>query len=86
MGNYTIFSDVRKSYEWQTGKKFYNKSSENSRSQIVFRTDIFWKLSLGAPDKIGYALRKSLKWLKYMKQKKQSIECAAKLKRESEGT
>ena len=49
MGSYTIFLDVRKSYEWQTGKKFYNKSSENSRSQIVFRTDIFRKLTLGAP-------------------------------------
>ena len=30
-------------------KKFYDKCSENSRSQIVFRTDIFQKLSLGAP-------------------------------------
>ena len=30
-------------------KKFYNKCSENSRSQIVFRTDIFRKLSLSAP-------------------------------------
>ena len=26
------------------------KCSENSRSQIVFRTDIFRKLTLGAPD------------------------------------
>ena len=34
MGNFTIF---------------YNKRSENSRSQIVFRTDIFRKLTLGAP-------------------------------------
>ena len=34
----------------QATKKFYNKCSENSRSQIVFRTDIFQKLSLGAPD------------------------------------
>ena len=34
----------------QAGKKFYDKCSENSRSQIVFRTDIFQKLSLGAPD------------------------------------
>ena len=33
----------------QASKKFYNKCSENSRSQIVFRTDIFRKLSLGAP-------------------------------------
>ena len=31
--------------------KFYNKCSENSRSQIVFRTDIFQKLTLGAHDK-----------------------------------
>ena len=28
----------------------YNKCSENSRAQIVFRTDIFQKLTLGAPD------------------------------------
>ena len=35
---------------WQASKKFYNKCSENSRSQIVFRTNIFRKLSLGAPD------------------------------------
>ena len=32
----------------QASKKFYNKCSENSRSQIVFRRDIFRKLSLGA--------------------------------------
>ena len=31
-------------------KKFYNKFSENSRSQIAFRTDGFQKLTLGAPD------------------------------------
>ena len=33
----------------QASKKFYNKCSENSRSEIVFRTDIFQKLTLGAP-------------------------------------
>ena len=33
----------------QAGKKFNNKCSENSRSETVFRTDIFEKLSLGAP-------------------------------------
>ena len=44
------FLDVRKSQERQAIKKFYNKCSENSRSQIVFRTDIFRKLTLGAPD------------------------------------
>ena len=33
----------------QTSTKFNNKNFDNSRSQIVFRTDIFRKLSLGAP-------------------------------------
>ena len=41
MANYTIFLNVRKSLERQAGKKYYKKCSENSRSQIVFRTDIF---------------------------------------------
>ena len=44
------FLDVRKSLERQASKKFYKKCSENSRSQIVFRTDIFRKLTLGAPE------------------------------------
>ena len=48
MGNYTIFLAVRKSQERQTSKKFYNKCFENSRSQIVFRRDIFQELTLGA--------------------------------------
>ena len=39
---------MRKSLERQASKKFYNK---NSRSQIVFRTDIFRKLTLGATEK-----------------------------------
>ena len=43
------FLDVRKSYKKQASKKFYKKCSENARSQIVFRTDIFLKLTLGAP-------------------------------------
>ena len=50
MGNYTIFLDVCKSYERQASKKFYNKCSKNSRPQIVFRKDIFRKLTLSAPD------------------------------------
>ena len=37
----------------QAGNKFYNKCCENSRCQIVFRTDIFRKLTLGAPDVTG---------------------------------
>ena len=44
------FLDVRKSYERQESKKFYCKCSENSRSQIVFRTVLYQKLTLGAPD------------------------------------
>ena len=48
--------DVRKSYERQASKKFYYKCPENSRSQIVFRTDIFRKLTLGAP---GYGQLKA---------------------------
>ena len=35
----------------QASKKFYYKCSENSRSQNVFRTDIFRKLTLDAPEK-----------------------------------
>ena len=35
--------------ERQASKKFYNKCSENSRSQIVFRTDIFPKIAVGCP-------------------------------------
>ena len=50
MGNLYHFLGVQKSQEMQASKKFYNKCSENSRSQIVFRTDIFQKLTLGAPD------------------------------------
>ena len=35
----------------QAGKQeIIQQMSENSRSQIVFRTDIFRKLTLGAPD------------------------------------
>ena len=38
--------------ERQASKKFCNKCSENSRSQIVFRAHIFRKLTLGAPESI----------------------------------
>ena len=49
--------------ERQASKKFYNKSSENSRSQIVFRTDIFRKLTLGAPEWIHSRFGKAVKGL-----------------------
>ena len=39
--------------------KFYNECSENSRSQIVLRTDIFRKkLRLGAPESIQSMIAK----------------------------
>ena len=50
MGNYTNFWCSEILQERRASKKVYNKFSENSRSEIVFRTDIFRKLSLGAPD------------------------------------
>ena len=34
----------------KSSKKFYNKCSENSRSQIAFPTDIFQILTLDAPE------------------------------------
>ena len=52
MGNHTIFR-CSKILDSQASKKFYNKykCSANSRAQIVFLTDSFGKLTLGAPDK-----------------------------------
>ena len=41
-----MFENPRKGGQ---ARNFYNKCSENSRSQMVFRTDIFQKLTLGAP-------------------------------------
>ena len=43
-----MFLDVRKSKERRASKKFYKKCPENSRSQIVFRTDILREFKLGA--------------------------------------
>ena len=53
MGNYTLFFRCLKILE--ASKKFYDKSSENSRSQIVLRTDIFRKLTLIAPGDIRFS-------------------------------
>ena len=48
MGNYTIFGGSK--ILGEAGKQeILQKCFENSRSQIVFRTDIFRKLTLGAP-------------------------------------
>ena len=56
MGKYTIFfggGERGSKILGEAGKQEIsnNKCSDNSRSQIVFRTDIFQKLSLGAPGK-----------------------------------
>ena len=61
MGNYTIFGGVKKSQERQASKKFNNKCSKNSRSQIVFRTGIFRKWTLGAPGSnfLAFFIRRS---------------------------
>ena len=37
-------------------KRFYNKCSENSRYQIVFRTDIFPKIVVGCPWQKGFSI------------------------------
>ena len=50
MGSYTILGGFENPGRGRQAKKFNNNCSENSRSQIVFRTDIFQKLSLGAHD------------------------------------
>ena len=43
----------------EAGKQeIYNKCSENSRSQIVFRTDICQKLTLGALEQARGELKK----------------------------
>ena len=51
MGNYTVFWMLENPRRGRQARNiYYNKCSENSRSQIVFRTDIFRKLTLDAPD------------------------------------
>ena len=44
-----MFENPRRGRQAKLSKKFYNKCSENSRSQIVFRTDIFPKIAVGCP-------------------------------------
>ena len=50
MANYTIFLDVRKIFGQAGKQEIHNKDSENSRSQIVFRTGIFQKLMFGCQE------------------------------------
>ena len=45
MGNYTILGGFENARRGRQATKFNNKCSKNSRSQIVFRTDIFQKSS-----------------------------------------
>ena len=54
MGNYTIFGVFENPRRgWQAINLTTNVPKILVRSQIVFLTDIFQKLSLGAPDFIG---------------------------------
>ena len=50
MGNYTIFQMFENPRRGRQARNFTANVPKNSSSQIVFRTDIFRKLSLGAPD------------------------------------
>ena len=50
MGNYIVVFRCSKILREAGKQEIFNKCSENSRCQIVFRIDIFRKLSLGAPD------------------------------------
>lgn len=51
MGNYTIFQIFENPWTGREAGNF-NKASENSGSQIVFRKDIFRKLTLSALDRM----------------------------------
>jgi len=54
MGNYTIFGVFENPRRgWQARNLTTNVPKILVRSQIVFRTDIFQKLSLGAPHLSG---------------------------------
>ena len=54
MGNYTIFGVFENPRRgWQARNLKTNVTKILVRSQIVFLTDIFQKLSLGAPDFSG---------------------------------
>ena len=56
MGNYTIFKCSK--ILGEAGKQeILQQMLRNSRSQIVFRTDIFQKLTLDAPDKYSLSLQ-----------------------------
>ena len=49
MGNYTIFEMFENARRGRQARNFTTNVPKNSRSQIVFRADIFRKLTLGAP-------------------------------------
>ena len=52
MGNYTVFQMFQNPRRGMQARNFTDKWFENSRSRFVFRTDIFRKLTLGAPEDI----------------------------------
>ena len=53
MGNYTIFGGFENPRRGRQARNLTTNVRENSRSQIVFRTDILQKFSSGAPDPMG---------------------------------
>lgn len=58
-------------------RNIYKKCFENSRSQIVFQTDILRKLTLGAP--VGFSLIEFLKVMKIMMDKEESFDNCSNL-------
>ena len=59
----TILGGFENPRRGRRSKKVNNKCFENSRSQIVFRTDSFHKLSLGAPERLGTQVCYLSAWL-----------------------
>ena len=57
MGSYTIFFRCSRILGEAGKQEILQEMFENSRSQIVFRIDIFRKLTLGAPDLLKESMK-----------------------------
>ena len=57
MGSYTIFFRCSRILGAAGKQEILQEMFENSRSQIVFRIDIFRKLTLGAPDLLKESMK-----------------------------
>ena len=49
MGNYTILGGLENPRRGSQARNLTMKGFKNSRSQIIFRTDIFQKIVVGCP-------------------------------------